>query len=329
MRNYCQTAINITSLMLKSSKLMSNQEISIKLFFVPLIAVALFFSRAAAAKDIFARDNLVAWCIVPFDAKKRTPSQRAQMLEKLGIHRFAYDWRAEHLPMFDAELDQLKQHNIELTALWFPAELNADARILLDGIKKHDLHPQLWVMTQINPQGGQDKTVAAAAAMIRPVALEAAKLKCQVALYNHGGWFGEPENQIAIIEALRKDGISNVGMVYNQHHGHEHLARFPEILAKMKPHLLALNLNGMAKDGDKSNKKILPLGQGELDLQLLKTIRDSGYTGPIGILNHTDEDAEGRLMDNLDGLDWLVATLNGKNPGSAPKPRTYRSQAAN
>jgi hypothetical protein len=302
---------------------MAKTKISMKRIVIPLIALTLFLSRAAAAKDIFDRDNLVAWCIVPFDAKKRTPQQRADMLEKLGIHRFAYDWRAEHLPTFDTELEELKRHNIELTALWFPAELNADARTLLAGIKKHNLSPQLSVTTQINPQPSQEKTVASAAAIIRPIAIEAAKLKCQVALYNHGGWFGEPENQIAIIESLKKEGITNVGIVYNQHHGHEHIARFPQLLAKMKPYLLALNLNGMTKDGDKSDRKIVPLGQGELDLQLLKIIRDSGYSGPIGILNHTDEDAEGRLMDNLDGLDWLVPQLDGKTPGPALKPRTY------
>jgi hypothetical protein len=303
---------------------MSKKEISMKLIFVPLIVIAFLLSRSAAAKDIFDRDNLVAWCIVPFDAKKRTPQQRAEMLEKLGIHRFAYDWRAEHLPTFETELGELKRHNIELTALWFPSELNADARVLLDGIKKHNLRPQLWVMMQVTPQADQNKTIASTAATIRPIAIEAQKLNCQVALYNHGGWFGEPENQIAIIETLKHDDIRNVGMVYNLHHGHEHLPRFADLLEKMKPHLLALNLNGMTKDGDKSNKKILPLAQGELDFQLLKTIRDSGYSGPIGILNHTDEDAEGRLMDNLDGLDWLVAKLNGKDPGPAPRPRTYR-----
>src|SRR6266550_810216 len=257
---------------------MAKTEISIKPIFIPLIVLAFCLSRSAAAKDVFDRDNLVAWCIVPFDAKKRTPQQRADMLEKLGIHRFAYDWRAEHLPTFETELNELKRHNIELTALWFPAELNADARLLLDAIKKHNLHPQLWVMMQINPQADQNKTIAATAATIRPIAIEAEKLKCQVALYNHGGWFGEPENQIAIIETLKKDGIQNVGMVYNLHHGHEHLARFPELLTKMKPYLLALNLNGMTKDGDKTNMKILPLGQGDLDLQLLKIIRDSGYS---------------------------------------------------
>jgi hypothetical protein len=61
---------------------------------------------------------------------------------------------------------------------------------------------------------------------------------------------------------------------------------------------------------------------------LLKTIRDSGWRGPIGILNHTDEDAEARLLDNLDGLDWLLPQLDGKSPGSKPKPRSWREPAA-
>jgi hypothetical protein len=92
----------------------------------------------------------------------------------------------------------------------------------------------------------------------------------------------------------------------------------------MMPHLLALNLNGMVKGGDRIGKKILPLAQGDLDLDLLRTIRDSGYKGPIGILGHTDDDAEERLADNLDGLNWLKATLDGRDPGPKPKCRTYK-----
>ena len=42
--------------------------------------------------------------------------------------------------------------------------------------------------------------VKAEADRIRPIAEEAAKIGCKVGLYNHGGWFGEPENQIAIIK---------------------------------------------------------------------------------------------------------------------------------
>ncbi|MBI3879172.1 MAG: hypothetical protein HY301_03805, partial [Verrucomicrobia bacterium] len=34
-------------------------------------------ARAAADYQLFARTNLVVWCIVPFDAKQRGPSERA------------------------------------------------------------------------------------------------------------------------------------------------------------------------------------------------------------------------------------------------------------
>ena len=274
--------------------------LSIRLLVIPVLVF--FVGARAAAQDIFARNNLVAWCIVPFDAKRRTPEQRAEMLQLLGIKRFAYDWRDEHLPTFDAELDELAKRDIELTAVWFPASLNDQARVLLDGIRKHKLKTQLWVTCDA-------KDVDAGVATITPIAREAAKLDCTVALYNHGGWFGEPENQIAIIEHLKKDGVTNLGIVYNLHHGHAHLDRFAELLAKMKPYLLALNLNGMTKNGDAIGKKILPIGQGELDLALLKTIKASGYDGPIGILNHTDEDAEARLVANLAGLNALIKRL--------------------
>jgi sugar phosphate isomerase/epimerase len=280
-------------------------------------------STQPLSTKLFDRNNLVAWCIVPFDAKKRTPAERVEMLKKLGFTKYAYDWRAEHLPTFDEEVRLLKKASIELTSVWFPAGLNTDAHVLLDVIKKYGVKPQLWI-TMGEPAGkDQKEKVEAAAKALRPIATEAEKGGCSVALYNHGGWFGEPENQIAIIESLK---LKNVGIVYNLHHGHEHLQRFPELLKKMQPYLMALNLNGMTKDGEKLGRKILPLGQGELDLALLKTITESGYIGPIGILGHTQDDAEDRLRDNLDGLEWLLPQLAGKKAGPKPKYRTASSR---
>ena len=87
-------------------------------------------------------------------------------------------------------------------------------------------------------------------------------------------------------------------------------------------YLYALNINGMDADAEKHGRKILPLGQGALDLELLRTIVESGYRGRIGILGHTQDDAEARLRDNLDGLDWLVAQLKGKPASPNPTPRT-------
>jgi len=289
---------------------------------LPLLALALLGAPLAPAADIYDRDNLVAWCIVPFDAKKRGPEERAQMLENLGFKHFAYDYRAEHIPSFDAELDALKRHGIELTAWWFPTTLNDEARMTLELFKRHNVHPQLWVMGGGAPTKTpeeQKQRVEEEAARIRAIAEAAAPLGCKAALYNHGAWFGEPENQIEIIQRLARDGVTNVGIVYNLHHGHEHLARFPELLGKMKPYLLALNLNGTKPGGDQAGEKILVLGQGTEDLRLLRLIRDSGWQGPIGILNHTDEDAETRLKANLEGLEKLREQL-GEAKGAAPTP---------
>lgn len=40
---------------------------------------------ADAPGDLWSHDNIAAWCIVPYDAKKRGPEERARMLEQLGI----------------------------------------------------------------------------------------------------------------------------------------------------------------------------------------------------------------------------------------------------
>lgn len=293
-----------------------------------LVLVCLLVFPLAGTADLFARSNLVAWCIVPFDAKKRGPEERAAMLERLGIKLFAYDYRAEHIPTFDAELAALKRHHVRLLAWWFPNTLNDEGRNILEVLQRHELRGvQLWVLgggTATKNSEDQLARVEAEAARIRTIAEAATKIGGVVGLYNHGSWFGEPENQIAIIEKLRTTGVTNVGIVYNQHHGHERVGRFRELLAKMKPHLLALNLNGMMRDGDKRGMKIVPLGQGELDLELLEMIRSSGWQGPIGILNHTDEDAEGRLRDNLEGLEWLARQRPGREADPKPQPRTWQ-----
>ena len=286
-------------------------------------------TAAAADRTAFlARTNLVAWCIVPFDAKKRGPEERAAMLERLGFKLFAYDYRAEHVPTFDAEMDALGRHHVQLLAWWFPGTLDDEAKAILAVLERHGLRGvQLWVTGggEANPSADEQKArVEAEVRRIRPIAEAAGRIGCSVALYNHGAWFGEPENEIAILERLRAAGVANVGIVYNLHHGHDHLDRFADLLAKMKPYLVALNLNGMTRDGDKAGNKILPLGQGDLDLRLLRMICDSGWRGPIGILNHTDEDAELRLLDNLEGLDWLRQQLDGAPAGPKPTPRSWR-----
>jgi hypothetical protein len=290
-----------------------------RIFATFIIALVLSSHVKAAAPNPFSHDNLIAWCIVPYDGKQRTPEERAAMLEQIGIHQFAYDYRAKHLPSFEEEIAALDRHHIQLTAVWFPDTLNKDARFILDVLAKHKLRPQLWVASYPKPQATDEQTVEYEAKILRPVALEAQKLGCTVGLYNHGGWFGVPENQLALIKRFNAEGITNLGIVYNLHHAHDDIPRLAEILAKIKPHLLAITLNGTAAPADQKRLEILPLGYGPHDLAVLKTIRDSAYPGPFAILNHTNEDAQLRLLDNLDGLDWLAAQLD--HPTPTPKPR--------
>jgi quinoprotein glucose dehydrogenase len=295
-----------------------------------LICASIFLHGNACAGDesVFAKDNLLAWCIVPFDAANRGPEERAEMLRSLGIRRLAYDYRPQHIPTWDRELTALKQQGIELTAWWFPGAMNQEAIDTLELFRRHAVQPQLWVMgaPDVPPDAAAlEARLVAETARLSAIAQAAKPLGCRVALYNHGGWFGEPDNQLEIIRRLTAAGIDNVGIVYNLHHGHPHLANFSALLARMKPHLFALNLNGMRKGAESGADKFMPIGQGESDLEILRAIRDTGWKGPVGILNHTNVDARLRLMDNIEGLEWLVRQLDGKPAGPKPMPRSWKS----
>jgi sugar phosphate isomerase/epimerase len=252
--------------------------------------------------SVFAKDNLVAWCIVPFDAAKRGPQERAAMLERLGIKKVAYDWRQEHVPTFEEEILAYKARGLEYFAFW---SWHPDMAPL---IEKHGIRPQVWI-TLGSPQAeSQEARVEAAAKSVRGQVELTRKLGCKLGLYNHGGWGGEPQNMVAVCRWLRENAdADHVGIVYNFHHGHGHISDFADALAAMKPYLLCLNLNGM---NDGADPKILPLGEGRHERAMMRIVQRSGYNGPIGILDHRgDLDAEQSLRQNIDGMKKVLRAL--------------------
>ena len=96
------------------------------------------------------------------------------MLERLGFKHFAYDWRAEHIPTFDAEIEALKRHGVALDAFWVaPGELNRESRLILDVLKRHGVKAQLWVLLDLGRRPAstgaeQERRVEAAAAKLQP-----------------------------------------------------------------------------------------------------------------------------------------------------------------
>jgi len=268
----------------------------------PMMAAMCAEDPGSSTKSVFAKDNLVAWCIVPFDAANRTPEQRAEMLERLGISKVAYDWREQHVATFEEEILAYKRHKLEYFAFWdwHPA--------MAPLIKKYGIHPQVWKTFGAPAEGTEQEKVAAAARGLLPLVDQTRELGCKLALYNHGGWGGEPKNMVAVCKWLRENAqADHVGIVYNLHHGHAHINDFAECLGMMKPYLLCLNLNGMNAD---AKPYILPLGQGQHEAKMLEIIAKSGYRGPIGILDHRPEvDAEKSLKENLDGLKQLLKQM--------------------
>ncbi len=290
-------------------------------------------SGNSSSPDLWAHDNLAAWCVVPFDARKRSPEERAEMLARLGFRYFAYDWRDKDVPTFDTEIEALHRRGIQLLAWWFPFDAdNPLARATLDVFRRHQVHPELWVA--LSPIGlprtpgelsrlpktpdEQRELVRRSSERIAALVKLAHPSGCRVELYNHNGWFGMVENELAVIESLEQAGVENVGMVYNFSHArdelHDDSRDFPRLWAGIKAHVVAVNITGLHWEG----QEVYP-SQGDSELAMMRVILRSGWRGPVGLIAEKGGDAETTLRDYRTGLDWLAAEL--KSPGSGgPRP---------
>ena len=250
-------------------------------------------------------NNLFAWCIVPFDNQHRTPAARIEMLKSLGFTSYAYDWRHEHLSEMATEFQLAKENNIHIEAVWMwidvadtVGKLSPDNEQVLQIMNDSGIQTQLWIgMSEAYFDGlSDDSCMAKAEAMIRYLSRRAAPSGGKIGLYNHGGWFGDPVNEVRLINAIPDQ---NLGIIFNFHHAHELLDAYPELVDTMMPYLWAVNLDGMRVEGP----KILPIGAGDKEREMIRILKEKGFKGPYGILGHTeDADVKVILQGNLEGL---------------------------
>ncbi|MEM9546185.1 MAG: AP endonuclease [Bacteroidota bacterium] len=271
-----------------------------------LVLVSLLFSCSNKKDGLFDMDNLYPWCIVPFDAKKRTPEARIQMLSELGFQQYAYDWRKEHLPEMTREWSLAEDKGIQVRAvyIWIDdrwdkvGQLNESNEQLLKNLKLAKLETQIWVAFHPNfVEGLKDKeALNKSSKMIYYLCERASDLNCKIALYNHGDWLGEPLNQIRIIKALPK---FDLGLIYNFHHSYDQVEYYPEFIGEIIPYLWSVNLSGVQK----GTKDIIDLGNGDHEKEMLHLLIQNGYKNAFGILGHRrDEDVKEVLKRNLKGL---------------------------
>ena len=243
-------------------------------------------------------EDTFPWCIVAYDSLDRTPSERIEMMKEFGFTKYAYDWRDKHLPE--------SKNNIEIISVWTWLNAKRDSvnKLSLSNekmfsiVKELKLETTIWVGLSESyfKETNHQESLAKATEIIRFVAEKANTMNCKIALYNHKGWFGNPLNQIEIIKALPNHDLS---IVYNFHHGHADMENFKELAPKMIPYLSAVNLNGMQKDG----KKILPIGEGDYEKEMINELINAGFKGPWGILGHVDEqDVKIVIKKNIEGL---------------------------
>ncbi|MBT5901426.1 MAG: hypothetical protein HOH58_04885 [Opitutaceae bacterium] len=279
---------------------------------LPSVIVSFLICASALRAEIpdnFKTENLLAWCIAHrWDSEKRNPDARADLLHELDLNRFVYNWTKKDNPQFEAEIIAAQKHGLDYYAFWNEDE---DAFALFE---KYGMTPQIWKTCPSPEADTEAKRIAITVKRMAPFAQRAQKLGSKFGLYNHRGWGGHPEILVKVCLELRELGYDNVGIVYNFHHSHQEMQKFAEYLAHMQPYLLCINLNGMADkeavDYQTKDNMILPIGTGNHEATMIKTIIASGYAGPIGILGHTEEpDVALSLRNNIAGLAKILESL--------------------
>ena len=276
--------------------------------FMKYIIILFLFSIMTNAQNNFKQNNLVAWCIVPYDSEHRTPEDRLKMLNEIGFKHYGYDWRHEHLETFDQEIKLIKKSDISLDAVWMWIDgkkdkvglLSEDNSKVIQILKDNDFKTVFWIGFNQNffENLNHSNKVKKAAEMIQYISNNIGTSR--IALYGHGDWFGEPENQIEIIKESKVKGVK---MVYSFHHAQYQINRFPSLLKTMLPYLETINLNGL----DFEKGKIITIGKGKYESELIGMIQSSGYKGKIGIIGHiTDRDVKLVLLENLAGLNTIL-----------------------
>ena len=254
-----------------------------------ILALAVTALPAVAGQQRAGSGNpFFALCHDTHDAKKRTAEQQAAMLKELGYDGCAHLW----LQGVPERLKTLDAHGLKLFQIYVrvniaPGKRPYDPRLkeAVALLKGRDTILGLLVT------GGKPSDPALdprAVEVLREIADLAAEQGVRVALYPHANnWIERVEDALRVV---RKADRKNLGVMLNLCHwlkvGGEEKGLEP-LLKEAMPHLFVVTINGAdAGLGRRGgwDKLIQPLGSGTFDVYaLLKTLRNLGYTGPIGL----------------------------------------------
>jgi sugar phosphate isomerase/epimerase len=271
-------------------------------------------------------ENFVAWAFLNYEPEERIAEERAEMLKRLGFTKCGYEGHKQWIDQLEEHIIAYREHGIEMLGIYLEIreENPLDQDYLIEAIEiieRQNCKIQLWLTIRDSlfygiPDG---QRVQKAIDLIQPLADRVIPKGCKIAMYNHGGWTGLPSNQVKIVKKLQTwYNPEDVGIVLNFHHAHSFVDQFPGLFAEVKPYLFLVNTNGMRikmNDEGKSegDPKILALGKGDHEEYMLRVVKESGYTGPIGVIDHMKQiDPEVNLRNNLNVLKSILEQLNAE-----------------
>jgi sugar phosphate isomerase/epimerase len=267
---------------------------------LPLLLSAALLIPEAGAQAANAKTNaFFTFCIDTHDAKKRNLDQQAQMLKELGYEGVGHLW-LDNLPERLKTLDaaSLKLFQITLSVDITPGKQAYDPRLkeVMPLLKGRGVQ-LLLLMNGLKPSDPAGD--ARAVEIIREMAALAQDSGAQVLLYPHSYmWLERIEDAVRVADKVDRP---NVGVMFNLCHWLRvnKDRNYKPLLAKAMPRLWAVSISGADEFDEKPGWEhyIQPLGRGSFDmLAFLKTLRQLGYTGPIGLQCYG---IPGDVRDNL------------------------------
>ena len=229
-----------------------------------------------------------ALCMDTHDAKKRSLAKQAEMLKELGYDGAGHLW----LKNVPERLKTLDAAGLELFHIYMrvnvkpgnkrPYDPKLEELVKLLKGRKTALVLLVSGLRPSDPKGDPQ-----AVKLVGEIADIAAKSSLDVILYPHtGDWL---QNVSDAVRIAKKVDRKNVGVMFNLCHWLK-AERGQNLKATLKsalPYLKGVSIHGADTAAEilaGKGKWIQPLDSGSFDVyELLKTLKNMGYTGPIGL----------------------------------------------
>jgi len=235
------------------------------------------------------------------DDKHKTAAEQAQMLKELGYPGIGTGYAG--VDALAETLKELDQRDLQLFAVYTGINIDPGAKpydpSLKDALKVLDgRNTILWVFAQSQTQKpSSTEGDPRAVEILQELAAEAAAHKVRISLYHHQGfWLETVEDATRLAEKVNRP---NVGVTFNLCHWLR-VSKNKDakaVIERAMPHLSVVNINGADTDGKDWNTLIQTLDRGTFNMRgFLETLRDAGYTGPIGFQGYG---IGGDVQDNL------------------------------